>query len=65
MLARETNRRLGEPRPIPAGTTDLLRTVAEREGGRLHVITGRDDIGYRKNFSSWSRYRSPIALPLC
>jgi diguanylate cyclase len=65
MLARETNRRLGEPRPIPAGTTDLLRTVAEREGGRLHVITGRDDIGCRKNLSRWSRYRSPIALPLC
>jgi len=44
MLARETNRRLGTPRPIPAGTTELLHTVAEREGARLHLLTERDDI---------------------
>ncbi|TVS89901.1 Rv1355c family protein [Mycobacterium helveticum] len=44
MLARETNRRLGTPRPIPTDTTDLLHTVAEREGARLHLVTERDDI---------------------
>ena len=32
MLARETNRRLGTPRPIPADTIELLHAVSEREG---------------------------------
>jgi hypothetical protein len=44
MLARETNRRLGTLRPIPAETTELLHTVAEREGAQLHLLTRRDDI---------------------
>jgi hypothetical protein len=44
MLARETNRRLGTPRPIPDDTVALLHAAAEREGARLHLLTGRDDI---------------------
>lgn len=44
MLARETNRRLGTSDAIPADALELLRTVAEREGARLHLVTGRDDI---------------------
>ena len=43
MLARETNRRLGTPHSIPVETIDLLHTVAEREGARLHLLTGRQD----------------------
>jgi molybdopterin/thiamine biosynthesis adenylyltransferase len=44
MLARETNRRLGMSRPIPAPTIELLRTITEREGARLDLVTERDDI---------------------
>jgi molybdopterin/thiamine biosynthesis adenylyltransferase len=44
MLARETNRRLGTPGPIPADTVERLHVLAEREGARLHLLTGRDDI---------------------
>jgi molybdopterin/thiamine biosynthesis adenylyltransferase len=44
MLARETNRRLGTSRPIPADTVELLHTVSEREGAKLHLLTRRDDI---------------------
>ena len=44
MLARETNRRAGTPRPIPADTIELLDSVAGREGARLHLVTERDDI---------------------
>jgi hypothetical protein len=44
MLARETSRRLGTPRLIPADTADLLQSAAEREGARLHLLTRRDDI---------------------
>lgn len=44
MLARETNRRLGASRPIAADTIEVLRSAAQREGGRLHLVTQRDDI---------------------
>lgn len=44
MLARETNRRLGTSRPIPAHTIELLHAIAEREGAQLHLVTERDDI---------------------
>jgi molybdopterin/thiamine biosynthesis adenylyltransferase len=44
MLARETNRRLGTSRPIPVDTIALLHTIAEQQGARLHLLTGRDDI---------------------
>jgi molybdopterin/thiamine biosynthesis adenylyltransferase len=44
MLARETNRHLGEPHPIAADTIKRLHAVAEREGARLHLLTGHDDI---------------------
>ncbi len=44
MLARETNRRLGTSRPIPAATIELLHTVCEREGAALHLLTQHDDI---------------------
>jgi len=44
MLARETNRRLGVSRPIAANTIEVLASAARREGGRLHLITQRDDI---------------------
>jgi hypothetical protein len=44
MLARETNRQLGKSHPISADTIELMSTAAEREGARLHLLTGRDDI---------------------
>jgi len=44
MLARETNRRPGTASPIAADTIELLRTMAEREGARLHLLTQREDI---------------------
>ena len=44
MLARETNRRLGASRPIAADTIEVLAAAAQREGGRLHLVTPRDDI---------------------
>jgi molybdopterin/thiamine biosynthesis adenylyltransferase len=45
MLVRETNRRLGASQPIAADAVELLASAAGREGGRLHLITQRDDIG--------------------
>jgi len=44
MLARETNRRLGTSRPISRHTIAPLRTIAEREGAQLQIVTERDDI---------------------
>jgi molybdopterin/thiamine biosynthesis adenylyltransferase len=44
MLARETNRRVGTSRPIPAHTIELLHTVAEREGAQLSLVTEPGDI---------------------
>jgi molybdopterin/thiamine biosynthesis adenylyltransferase len=44
MSVRETNRLLGTPSPIPADTVEVLHALAEREGARLHLVTGRDDI---------------------
>jgi molybdopterin/thiamine biosynthesis adenylyltransferase len=44
MLARETNRRVGMSRAIPADTIELLHTVAEREGAQLCLVTEPDDI---------------------
>ncbi|MCI4673721.1 Rv1355c family protein [Candidatus Mycolicibacterium alkanivorans] len=45
MLRRETNRHQGNPEPIPTETIDSLHRWAAREGGGLHVLTARDDIG--------------------
>jgi molybdopterin/thiamine biosynthesis adenylyltransferase len=62
MLARETNRRLGTSCPIAAGTIELLRTVAEREGARLNLLTGRDDIACAATIlaaSERARYLTP------
>ena len=44
MLARETNRRLGVASSMRADTIELLHTVSQREGARLHLLTSRDDI---------------------
>ena len=44
MLARETNRQIGKPRQIAADAIELLRTIAEREGARLHFVSERDEI---------------------
>lgn len=44
MLARETNRRVGIPRAIPADTIELLHAVAEREGAQLYLVTEPDEI---------------------
>ena len=44
MLVRETSRHLGKPDPIAADTVERLHAVAEREGARLHLLTGRDEI---------------------
>jgi hypothetical protein len=44
MLARETNRQIGKPRQIAANAIELLHTIAEREGARLHFMSERDEI---------------------
>lgn len=44
MLARETNRHHGSPRPIDAAIIEALTGAARREGARLHLISARDDI---------------------
>jgi hypothetical protein len=44
MVARETNRHHGEPQPLDADLVAALTASAEREGGRLHLITDRDDM---------------------
>jgi molybdopterin/thiamine biosynthesis adenylyltransferase len=44
MLARETRRHLGKSHPIAADTIERLHAIAEREGARLHLLTGRDEI---------------------
>ncbi|VEG43775.1 dinucleotide-utilizing enzyme possibly involved in molybdopterin or thiamin biosynthesis [Mycolicibacterium flavescens] len=44
MLARETNRRLGNAAPIPADTIATLIAAAEAEGARLRVLTDRPDL---------------------
>jgi hypothetical protein len=44
MLVRETNRRLGTSRPIPAHTIERLHNIAEHEGAQLYFMTERDDI---------------------
>lgn len=44
MLARETNRHHGAPRKIDDETIELLTTAAAREGARLRLITGRDEL---------------------
>lgn len=44
MLTRETNRHLGESRPIPVHTIELLQSLAAREGARLDLLTEPDDI---------------------
>jgi molybdopterin/thiamine biosynthesis adenylyltransferase len=43
-FARETNRRLGTARQFVDDTAQLLHDAAEREGARLHLVTGRADI---------------------
>ena len=44
MLARETNRRVGTSRPIPAHMIELLHTIAAREGAQLYLVADPDDI---------------------
>ncbi|MGA8331613.1 MAG: Rv1355c family protein, partial [Mycobacterium sp.] len=44
MLARETNRQIGTASPMRAETIELLHTVSQREGARLHLLTSRDDV---------------------
>ena len=62
MLARETNRRLGIPHPLPADTVQLLHSGAELEGARLHLITESDEIGRAATIlaaSDRARYLTP------
>src|SRR6185437_12959622 len=44
MLARETNRRRGTPSTLPEGAVELLHSVADREGARLRLLTGRSEL---------------------
>jgi len=44
MLARETNRQVGTPQPIPAETVDRLHAIAAREGAGLHLVSGQPEI---------------------
>jgi molybdopterin/thiamine biosynthesis adenylyltransferase len=41
LLARSTNRRIGQPAPIPAETVQVLTRGVEREGAQLHIVTDR------------------------
>ena len=40
MLARGTNRHHGNPQPIDDNIMEMLTAAAEREGARLHLLTG-------------------------
>ncbi|MEN4397452.1 Rv1355c family protein [Mycolicibacterium conceptionense] len=44
MLARESNRHHGTPKPLDDATITALTDAAEQHGGRLHLLTQRDDI---------------------
>lgn len=44
MLARETNRRIGDPRAISRELAELLTVAAEREGARLRLLTSQSDL---------------------
>jgi molybdopterin/thiamine biosynthesis adenylyltransferase len=62
MLAREANRRLGIPHPLPADTVQLLHSGAELEGARLQLITESDEIGRAATIlaaSDRARYLTP------
>lgn len=62
MLARETNRHHGNPKPIGNATIDALHSAAQREAARLHLITDRDDIATAATIlaaSDRTRYLTP------
>jgi molybdopterin/thiamine biosynthesis adenylyltransferase len=62
MLARETNRRHGDPEPIDTATIDALTAAARGEGALLRVLTGRDDIARAATIlaaSDRTRYLTP------
>lgn len=44
MLRRETNRQLGTSRVVDTDTIELLERAARSEGGRLELLTSRDEI---------------------
>lgn len=44
MLARESNRHYGTPKPLDGATITQLIDAAEQHGARLRLITQRDDI---------------------
>jgi hypothetical protein len=58
MLTRETNRRLGTSRPIPAHTIERLHAITEREEAHLHLMTDPDEIaGIATIFAAADRTR--------
>jgi molybdopterin/thiamine biosynthesis adenylyltransferase len=62
MLAREANRRLGTPHPLPDDTVQLLHAAAELEGARLHPMTDPDEISRAATIlaeSDRARYLTP------
>ncbi len=62
MLARETNRHHGIPKPIDTDTVDALNAAAQSEGARLQLITDRDDIDHAARILAASdriRYLTP------
>ncbi|OMC51936.1 hypothetical protein A5742_17535 [Mycolicibacterium fortuitum] len=46
MLARESNRHHGTPKPLDDPTVTQLNNAAEQYGARLHLLTQRDDIAH-------------------
>lgn len=62
MLKRETNRHRGIPRHIDVDTIGALAAAAEREGARLHLLTGRGHMAHAATIlaaSDRTRYLTP------
>jgi hypothetical protein len=62
MLARNTNRILGTPSPVPVPAVDAIRAAAKAEGGDVVFVTERSDlaeVGEILAASDTLRYLSP------
>jgi hypothetical protein len=63
MLARGTNRHHGIPQPVDDTLIELLTTAAEREGGRLRLLTGESQLSSAATIfgaADRMRYLTPV-----